>query len=97
MKRIVKEKFLKKKENSDTMIFNVIDAKNSNAIILIKYHINDMIIISSNFIKISFEFKNLKKKENATQTQKKEQKKEKNSKKNENKSFEKTKEKKTDE
>ena len=91
MKEIVKKKFLKKKENFDTMIFDVVDVKNSNAIIFMKYHIENTTTISNNFTKLFFKFKSFLKKENTTQTQKKEQKEKKSSKKN--KSFEKTKKK----
>ena len=51
MKKIVKEKFLKKKKNLDTMMFEVVDVKNSNTVSLMKYHINDMITTSDNFTK----------------------------------------------
>ena len=51
MKKIVKEKFSKKKENLDTIMFEVVDVKNSNAMIFIKYHIDDTTTISSSFTK----------------------------------------------
>ena len=51
MKRIMKKKFSKKKENLDTMMFEAVDVKNSNAVIFMKYHINDTTTISSNFTK----------------------------------------------
>ena len=51
MKKIVKKKFLKKKEDLDTMMFKIVDVKNSNAVIFMKYHINDTMTISSNFTK----------------------------------------------
>ena len=51
MKRIVKEKFSKKKENFDIMMFEVADVKDPNAMILMKYHINDTTTISNNFTK----------------------------------------------
>ena len=57
-------------------MFEVVDVKDSNAEIFMKYQINDTTMISNNFIKFSFEFENFLKKENAAQTQKKEQKKE---------------------
>ena len=79
------------------MIFDVVNMKDSNAKIFMKYYIDDTTMISNNFTKFSFEFENFFKKENAAQTREKEQKKEKNSKENENENFEKTKEKKTDE
>ena len=77
MRKIVKKRFLKKKENSDTMIFDVVDVKNSNVMTFMKSHINDTTTISSNFTKFFFEFENFLKKESATQMQKKEQKKKK--------------------
>ena len=93
MKKIIEKKFLKEKKNSNTMIFNIVDVKDSNAEIFIKYHINDTTTTSNNFTKFFFEFENFLEKEDTTQTHKKEQKKEKSLKKNE--SFEKAKEKKT--
>ena len=50
MKRIVKEKFSKKKD-FDTMMFEIVDVKNSDAMIFIKYHIDDTTTISSSFTK----------------------------------------------
>ena len=49
MKEIVKEEFSKKKENFDTMMFEIAGVKNSNAVILMKYYINDTTTISSSF------------------------------------------------
>ena len=60
MKRIVKKKFSKKKKDLDTMIFEIVDVKNSNAMIFMKYHIDDTTIISSSFTRK----KNSKKNEN---------------------------------
>ena len=60
MKKIMKKKFSKKKENFDIIMFEVVDVKNSNAVTFIKYHINDTTTISDNFTKK----KNLKKNEN---------------------------------
>ena len=51
MKKIVKKKFSKEKENFDIMIFETVDVKNSNAVIFMKYHIDDTTTISSNFTK----------------------------------------------
>ena len=51
MKKIVKEKFSKKKENFNMMMFEVVDVKNPNAITFMKYHINDTMTISNNFTK----------------------------------------------
>ena len=73
MKKIIEKEFLKKKKNLDTIMFDVVDVKNSNAKIFIKYYINDTTTISSNFTKFFFEFKNFFKKESATQTYEKEQ------------------------
>ena len=94
IKEIIEKKILKKKENSDTIMFGVVDVKNLNTMIFMKYHIDDTTTMSNNFTKFSFEFENLLKKENAAQTRKKKEKK-RYSKKNE--SFEKTKKKKTNE
>ena len=70
MKKIVKKKFSKKEENLDIMIFEVADVKNLNAVIFMKYHINDTTTISSSFTKE----KNLKKNEDESfeKTEKKE-------------------------
>ena len=51
MKRIVKKEFSKKKENLDTMMFEIVDVKNSNAEIFMKYYVNDTTTISNNFTK----------------------------------------------
>ena len=56
-------------------MFEIVNVKNSNAETFIKYHINDITTISNNFTKFFFEFEDFLKKENATQTHKKEQKK----------------------
>ena len=81
MKKIVKKRFSKKKENLDTIMFEVVDVKNPNAVIFMKYYNDDMMTTSDSFMKE----KNSKKNKNES------------SKKNENESFEKTKKKKTDE
>ena len=60
MKKIIKKKFSEEKKNLDTIMFEIVDVKNSNAMIFIKYHINDTTTISSSFTKK----KNLKKNEN---------------------------------
>ena len=60
MKKIVKKEFSKKKKNLDTMMFEVVDVKNSNAVTFMKYHIDDTTTISGNFTKK----KNSKKNEN---------------------------------
>ena len=51
MKKIIKKKFSKKKENFDTMMFGVVDMKNSNAVTFMKYYIDDTTTISSSFTK----------------------------------------------
>ena len=70
MKKIVKEKFSKKKKDLDTMMFEAVDVKDSNAVTFIKYHINDTTTTSSSFTKE----KNSKKNENESfeKTEKKE-------------------------
>ena len=84
IKKIVKKRFSKEKENFDTMMFEAVDVKNSNAEIFMKYYIDDTTTISNNFTEFFSKFKSFSKKESAAQTHKKEQKKEKNLKKNEN-------------
>ena len=59
MKKIVKEKFSKKK-NLDTMMFEIVDVKDPNVVIFMKYHINDTTTISNSFTRE----KNSKKNEN---------------------------------
>ena len=49
MKEIVKEEFSKKKKDFDTMIFGIVGVKNSNAMIFMKYHIDDTTTTSSSF------------------------------------------------
>ena len=51
MKKIVKEKFSKEKKNFDTMMFRIVGVKNSNAVIFMKYYINDTTTISGSFTK----------------------------------------------
>ena len=51
MKRIVKKKFSKKKKNFDTIMFEIVNVKKSDAVIFIKYYIDDTITISSSFTK----------------------------------------------
>ena len=97
IKKVVEKRFSKEKEKSDIIMFEVIDVKDLNAEIFMKYHIDDTTTISSSFTKFSFEFKDFSRKENAAQTYGKKQKKEENSKKNEKKNFDKAKKKKTDE
>ena len=71
IKKIVKKKFLKKKENFGTIMFDVVDVKDSNTKIFMKYHINNTMTISSSFTKFSFEFENFLKQESATQAHEK--------------------------
>ena len=77
IKKVVEKRFLKKKENSDTIIFDDVDMKNSNTEIFIKYYIDDTTTTSSNFTKFFFEFESFLKKESVMQTHEKEQKKKK--------------------
>ena len=49
MKIIIKEKFSKKKENLNTMMFEIVDVKNSDAVTFIKYYIDDTMTISNSF------------------------------------------------
>ena len=51
MKKIVKKRFSKKEKNLDTIMFEIVDVKNSNAVILMKYYINDTTTISNSFTK----------------------------------------------
>ena len=69
IKKIVKKKFSKKKENLDTIMFEIVDVKNSNAVIFIKYHIDDTTIILSNFTREKSSEKN--ENENFEKTEKK--------------------------
>ena len=63
MKKLVKKKFEKKKENFRYVMFENLVVKNSNVRASAKHHINDM-TSSSNVIKnFSFEFENFSKKE----------------------------------
>ena len=60
MKKIIKKEFSKKKKNLDTIMFEIVDVKDSNAVIFMKYHIDDTTTISSSFTRK----KNSKKNEN---------------------------------
>ena len=51
MKKIMKKEFSKKKKNFDTMMFEIADVKDSNAVIFMKYHIDDTTTTSNNFTK----------------------------------------------
>ena len=68
MMKIVKEKFSKEK-NLDTMMFEIVDMKNSNAVTLMKYYIDDTITISGSFTKEKSSKKN--KNESSEKTKKK--------------------------
>ena len=57
MKKVVKKKFLKEKRNPDTIMFDVVNVKNSNTEIFTKYHIDDTMTISSSFTKFFFNLK----------------------------------------
>ena len=70
MEKIVKKKFSKKKENFDTMMFEIVDVKNSNTMIFIKYHIDDTTTTSGSFTKK----KNSKKNEDGSSEKTKEKK-----------------------
>ena len=48
MKKIVKKKF-SKEENFDTMMFEVVGVKDSNAVTFMKYHIDNTTTISGSF------------------------------------------------
>ena len=71
IKKIVEKEFSKKKENFDTIMFEVVDVKHWNAEIFMKYHIDDTTTISDNFTKFFFEFESFSKKENAAQAHEK--------------------------
>ena len=66
IKKIIKKRFSKKKENFDTIMFEIVDVKNSNADV--KYYIVGTTTISDSFTKFFFEFENFLKKESAAQT-----------------------------
>ena len=70
MKKVVKKKFSKKKEEFDTIMFEVVDVKDSNGKIFMKYDINNTTTISSSFTKE----KSLKKNENESFKEKKKEK-----------------------
>ena len=63
MKEIVEKRFLEKKKNFDTMIFDAVIVKNSNANFFIKYYIDDTTTISNSFTKFFFKFENFLKEE----------------------------------
>ena len=85
IKKMIEKRFSKKEVNSNTIMFESVNVKNSNAQIFIMFHINDTTSFANIFIsKFVFEFEDFLKIENKTST--KAQTKEKNSK---NKNFEK--------
>ena len=49
MKKVVKKKFSKKEEDLDTIMFEIVDVENSNAMTFMKYYINDTTTTSSSF------------------------------------------------
>ena len=63
MKRLVKKKFEKKKENSRYMMFEDFIVKNSNARASAKHYIDNITSFSSVIENFSFEFKNFSEKE----------------------------------
>ena len=75
MKKIIEKKSSEKKKNFHTMMFEIVDVKNSNAKIFMKYHFDDTTTTFDNFMKFFFEFENFLREKNATQTHKKIQKK----------------------
>ena len=68
MKKIMKEKF-SKEENFDTMMSEIADVKNPNAMTLMKYHIDDTTTTSDSFTKKKSSEKN--EDENSEKTKKK--------------------------
>ena len=64
MRKLVKKKFEKKKENFRYVMFEDLIVKNSNAQISAKHHINDITSFSSVIENFSFEFENFSEKEN---------------------------------
>ena len=63
MKKFMKKKFEKKKENFRYVMFEDFVVKNSNARISTKYHINDTTSFSNIIENFSFKFENVSKKE----------------------------------
>ena len=51
MKKVVKEKFSKKEEDLDTMMFETVNVKDPNTVTLMKYHIDDTTTTSGSFTK----------------------------------------------
>ena len=62
MKKIVEKKSSKKKKNFDMMIFEIVNVKDSNAEIFMKYHIDDTMTISNNFRNFFSNLKNFQRK-----------------------------------
>ena len=86
---MIKKKFLKKKVNSNTIMFKSINVKNSNVQTFIIFYIDDTTSFASTFIsKFLFEFESFLKIENNTSTRT--QAKKENSKKEKKENFEET-------
>ena len=64
MKKLVKKKFEKKKENSRYVMFEDLVVKNSNVRVSAKHYINDTTSSSNIIENFSFAFENILKKEN---------------------------------
>ena len=69
MKKIVKKKF-SKEENLDTIMFEIVDVKNSDAVTLMKYHIDDTTTISDSFTREKSSKKNENKSSEKTKKEK---------------------------
>ena len=67
MKKIVKKKSSKEEKNLNTIMFEVVDVKNSNAKTFMKHHIDDTTSTSNIITKFFFEFENFSKEESAAQ------------------------------
>ena len=63
MKKFVKKKFEKKKENFSYIMFEDLVVKNLNARVLTKHHINNTTSFSNIIENFSFEFENVLKRE----------------------------------
>ena len=68
MKKIIKKRFSRKKENLNIIIFDDVNMKNANAQTFMIFCIDNTTTTSNIIMKFSFEFESLKKKENPTQT-----------------------------
>ena len=63
MRKLMKKRFEKKKENSRYIMFEDLVVKNSNARISAKYHINNTMSFSNIIENFSFKFENVLKRE----------------------------------